>query len=139
MVTICYTLDDGAKAPYKAHKADAGWDIHALDGGFVAQNGTVYRTGLHVRIPDGYYIEVANRSGLNIRHGVTLHGSGTVDAGYTGEILVRLYADEGLYRVLRGDRIAQLILHPFDAIEWVRVDSLEDTDRGDNGFGSTGR
>ena len=133
-------LDEGAKAPFRAHETDAGWDICSTEEKDVSFFGTTFLTGLHVAIPKGYYIEVANRSGLAIKYGVTLHGNGTIDAGYTGEIKVKLYNDgDTFYSVNKGDRIAQMIIHPFEDIEWERVDSLEDTDRGNNGFGSSGK
>lgn len=141
-------LDEGAYMPAKAHEADAGWDLrtpvryagrnlNTIDKG---ESMAVY-TGLHVQIPEGYYMSVENRSGLNVKHGITLHGSGIIDSGYTGSICVKLYNDgPDSYTVKPGDKIAQLIIHPFtNDIEWLEVDSLEETARGNNGFGSSGR
>lgn len=141
MVKIKYVLDDGAYAPERAHRTDAGWDIRTP--GFVSippHNSVTVYSGVHAAIPEGYYIEVCNKSGLNVKHGITLHGSGTIDSGYTGSIAVKLYNDsEEQYSFRTGDKIAQMIIHPFTDIEWEQAESLEETERGDGGFGSTGR
>jgi dUTP pyrophosphatase len=92
-------------------------------------------------LPPGTELQVRPRSGLAARHGVTvLNAPGTIDADYRGEIsvpLINLGAE--LFEIRRGDRIAQAVLAPVVQIAWVVVDHLDDTARGDNGFGSTGR
>jgi dUTP pyrophosphatase len=102
---------------------------------------TVVPTGLAIAIPPGYEGQVRPRSGLALKHGVTLlNAPGTIDADYRGEvqvILVNLSQDS--FTLRRGDRIAQLIVAPVTAVELQEVAVLEDTPRGEGGFGSTGR
>ena len=149
-------LDKGAKMPTRAHPWDAGLDLYAprdtvvyastasVGGYDGAYGGTVYTgnaiidTGVHVQIPEGYVGFIKSKSGLNVRHGLT--ADGVIDAGYTGSIVVKLYNHTSKsYRFLAGDKIAQLVILPCLLPELELVDSLEETDRGDNGFGSTGR
>ena len=98
-------------------------------------------TGLSVEIPPGYEGQVRPRSGLARKHGVTLLNSpGTVDPGYRGELQVTLINFGNVpYRVRVGDRIAQLVIGRYADVQWVEVESLSASDRGTDGFGSTGR
>ena len=98
-------------------------------------------TGLAMAVPPGTEVQVRPRSGLAIRHGVTVINSpGTIDADYRGEIQVILMnAGTEEFRVERGDRIAQLVVAPVVRPEWVEVETLDSTDRGEGGFGHTGR
>jgi len=97
-------------------------------------------TGFAVAIPPGYEMQVRPRSGLALKHGITVANSpGTVDSDYRGEvkvILVNLSDDN--FTIQRGDRIAQLVVSPVTLATWAEVDELEDTARGEGGFGSTG-
>ena len=149
-------LDPGAKMPTRAHPWDAGLDLYApcdtvvekahtygsgYDGSF---HGSVYigckiiDTGVHVEIPEGYVGLIKSKSGLNVNHGLTAEG--VIDAHYTGSIRVKLYNHtDATYHFKAGDKIAQLVIVPCLLPELELVDSLEETDRGDNGFGSTGR
>ena len=138
---INVVLDPGAFMPEKAHKTDAGFDLRVPEGKrFRFQKSCQIFTGVHVEIPEGHYMSVENRSGLNFKHGITLHGTGTIDSGYTGQIGVKLYNDgDETYILEPGDKIAQLIIHPFQDVELVQVDTLQETQRGSNGFGSTGK
>lgn len=98
-------------------------------------------TGLRIALPPGYEAQIRPRSGLAIRHGLSLLNSpGTIDADYRGEIRI-IIANLGQepYTIQRGDRIAQMIVAPVTRAEWSVVDELEDTPRGEGGFGSTGR
>jgi dUTP pyrophosphatase len=89
-------------------------------------------------IPEGYCGLLVSKSGLNVKNGIT--GTGLIDAGYTGSIIVKLYNDSYDDKVFdSGDKIIQIIILPVPDVKLVMVDSLEDTERGDNGFGSTGR
>ena len=132
-------LDEGAFAPESAHKADAGYDLRtpidfAICGGGFAK----VDTGVHVAIPEGYVGFLKSKSGLNVKHNLT--GEGVIDSGYTGSIVVKLYNNGGNYiEFERGDKIIQLVLLPIIKPYIAVVDSLEVTERGDNGFGSTGR
>lgn len=134
------TLDTNAKEPYRAHTFDGGADLCALEGGIVHGYGGMrsFDTGVHVQIPESCVGIVKGRSGLAFRKGVICH-EGTVDYGYTGSIKVLLinFGEEPLV-VRAGDRIAQLLVQPVVLTPFEVVDSLEDTERGDNGFGSTG-
>ena len=97
-------------------------------------------TGFAVAIPDGYEIQVRPRSGLAFKHGITVPNTpGTIDSDYRGELRVLLinHGDE-TFAIERGDRIAQLVLAPVTQAAWQEVDELDETTRGEGGFGSTG-
>ncbi|MCA0903150.1 dUTP diphosphatase [Qipengyuania aquimaris] len=97
-------------------------------------------TGFAVAIPDGYEIQVRPRSGLAFKHGITVPNTpGTIDSDYRGELKVLLinHGDES-FAIERGDRIAQLVLAPVTQAAWQEVDELDETTRGEGGFGSTG-
>lgn len=97
-------------------------------------------TGLFIALPEGYEAQIRPRSGLAFKNGITvLNTPGTIDADYRGEIgviLVNLSADE--FTVNDGDRIAQMVIAKYETATWEEVDSLEDTERGEGGFGSSG-
>lgn len=136
-------LADDAIMPTKSHHNDAGFDLYVPMGMHfkvgIRRTATIF-TGVHMDIPEGYYGEVCNRSGLNFKNGTTLHGSGTIDSGYTGSIGVKIYNDSDSELALQGgDRIAQIIIHKIPDVELVEVNELSETERGSNGFGSTGR
>ena len=97
-------------------------------------------TGIYISIPNGYEAQVRPRSGLAIKHGVTvLNSPGTIDSDYRGEIGVILINHSEIdFKISNGDRIAQLVLSAYDKITWQQVESLDDTKRGKGGFGSTG-
>ena len=98
-------------------------------------------TGLSVAIPQGYEIQVRPRSGLAAKHGLTcLNTPGTIDSDYRGEVKVILVnLGQDAFTIQRGERIAQLVLAPVTRLAWQAVDSLDETERGAGGFGSTGR
>lgn len=137
-------LDDGAFMPYRAHEEDAGYDImtpkDVLLHGMVSNScGMVtIDTGVHVEIPQGYVGILKSKSGLNVNHNIT--GTGVIDAGYTGSIKVKLY-NHGCqaHKFKRGDKIIQLVIYPIYTPNLEIVDELEETERGNNGFGSSGR
>lgn len=132
-------LDEGAFPPESAHTADAGYDIRTPDD-FSILGGwfTTIDTGVHIQIPEGYVGFLKSKSGLNIKSDLT--GEGVIDSGYTGSIKVKLYNHSPGKRFFeRGDKIIQLVLLPIIKPDIEIVDSLEETERGDNGFGSTGR
>ncbi len=133
-----------ARLPRCAHSPtdDAGMDLFAVEELALGpgQWGAV-GTGLILEIPSGYEGQVRPRSGLALRHGVTLLNSpGTVDPGYRGEVRVIL-VNHGRedFRIRAGDRIAQLIIAPYAAVEWRVEQTLSASTRGEGGFGSTGR
>ena len=132
------TLDPGALMPTRAHAADAGLDLYApRDAHIPARGGAVVDTGVHVAIPEGYVGMLKSKSGLNVKKNIL--GEGVIDAGYTGPIVVKLYnqGDEDV-TVGAGMKLIQLVILPILTPELELVDSLEDTARGDGGFGSTG-
>ena len=138
-------LDEGAKMPTRGHAADAGLDLYAredfiVNGCYVPDSVgcALHDTGVHVQIPEGYVGFLKSKSGLNVRNGIT--GEGVIDAGYTGSIVVKLYNHGGYdYQVRRGDKISQLVILPIITPEVELVEELESTERGNGGFGSTGR
>jgi dUTP pyrophosphatase len=128
--------------PVYAHPGDAGADLVSTEA-LVLEPGAraTVGTGVSIALPDGYVAFVVPRSGLAMKHGITIVNSpGTVDAGYRGEIRVTLLnTDSALaYPVAVGDRIAQLIVMPVARARFVPVETLPGSHRGDAGFGSTG-
>lgn len=132
-------LDPGAIMPTRAHKADAGMDLYSRES-FKLYPGESHKfdTGVHVAIPEGYVGMVKSRSGLNVNHGIT--SEGVIDSGYTGSIMVKLY-NHGEHSVLieKGEKISQLVILPIATPFLLMVDSLGETERGNGGFGSTGK
>ena len=132
-------LDEGATMPTRAHENDAGLDLYAIDDAVIPSYGSyTFDTGVHIEIPKGFVGLIASKSGLNVKLGLT--SEGVIDAGYTGSIAVKLYNNTMYPRTIeRGDKISQLILLPIITPELELADSLEDSERGANGFGSSGR
>ena len=132
-------LDEGAKMPTRAHETDAGLDIYAREDKIVpARESAIFDTGVHIELPVGTVGMLKSKSGLNVKYGIT--SEGVIDVGYTGSIVVKLYNHSGIdYRVKAGDKISQLVIHPILTPTPYLVSSLEETERGDNGFGSSGR
>ena len=97
-------------------------------------------TGLSLAIPPGFEIQVRPRSGLALKHGITVPNTpGTIDSDYRGELKVILINHgQAAFEIRRGDRIAQLVLSPVVRASWLKVDELDETQRGEGGFGSTG-
>lgn len=133
------TLDKGAHMPERAHDTDAGIDLKALEGGVIPQHDSlVFRTGVHIELPHGYAGLLVSKSGLNVKHDIT--STGLIDEGYTGEILVKLYNHSDSYFVVNeGDKITQLVIIPVAYERLEVVEDIDDSERGDGGFGSTGR
>lgn len=132
-------LDPGAKMPTRAHDTDAGLDLYARESKVVPGGGSaVFDTGVHVEIPRGYAGLLVSKSGLNVVHGLT--STGLIDSGYTGSIAVKLFNQSGRsYPVFEGDKISQLVIFPVETWGLELVDSFAETERGNGGFGSTGR
>ena len=132
-------LEKGAYKPYKAHPEDAGFDLMSRECRIVPAHGSAtFDTGVHIEIPQGLVGFLKSKSGLNVKHGIT--SEGVIDAGYTGSICVKLYNNTRIpYTVEKGDKISQLVILPICSDELEVVDSLNETARGNNGFGSSGR
>ena len=132
-------LDPGAYMPERAHVLDAGLDLRTpVDVVVPAGGSAVVDTGVHVAIPMGYVGMLKSKSGLNIKNGIT--SEGVIDAGYTGAIVAKLYNNGDDDKELRaGQKVTQLVIIPIATPELELVTDLPETERGDAGFGSTGR
>jgi dUTP pyrophosphatase len=133
-------LHPDAIPPQRVRPGDAGYDLRATERVSIPQEGTrLIGTGIAIALPDGVAGLVTPRSGLAVEHGITvLNAPGLIDPNYRGEIKVPLYNTGERYTVEIGDRIAQLLLVPFWAPALQVVDALGETERGTNGFGSSG-
>jgi len=135
-------LSEAATLPTRAHDSDAGLDLYAAEGARIGPGQRVsVGTGLAVAVPEGLAGLVLPRSGLALKHGVTLANSpGLIDPGYRGEVRVVLLNTDRTaeFRIAAGDRVAQLILVPIAHARPEQADSLESTARGEAGFGSSG-
>lgn len=136
-------LDPGVPLPQAAHPGDAGLDLVSTRAVTLAPGRrALLPTGIAIALPAGFVAFVVPRSGLAVRHGISLvNGPGTVDAGYRGEIrvsVVNLDPDEPV-TLRRGDRIAQLVVQRIPEVRLHEVERLPGSDRGAGGFGSTGR
>jgi len=133
-------LDPSAIIPTRANKTDAGYDLYALeDVEIPAINHKLIKTGIAMAIPEGYVGLIWPRSGLAYKNGLDVF-AGVIDAGYRGDVGVILYNSRvtGHYQVKKGDRIAQILFQKVKSFDLVQVDNLDDTKRGEGGFGSSG-
>ena len=132
-------LDPGAKMPTRAHEHDAGLDLYAAKSARIwPHDRKCIDTGTHIAIPEGYVGLLTSKSGLMKNEGLTCRG--TIDAGYTGSIQAIMFNHtDGYVEIEKGQKVTQLVLVPIITPTPVLVDELEETDRGDGGFGSTGR
>lgn len=132
---------EGLDLPAYATAGAAGMDVVAAEDVTLAPGARhAVATGLALAIPDGYEIQVRPRSGLALKHGITVPNTpGTIDSDYRGELKVILINHGGEpFEIRRGDRVAQLVLAPVTRAGWVEVTALDETARGAGGFGSTG-
>lgn len=136
--------DENAKLPTRGSEYAAGYDLYAhmdVDELLIQPGETVkIGTGISVEIPVGYFGGIFARSGIAAKKGLRpANCTGIVDSDYTGEVIVALHNDSNDFQtVTNGERIAQLVIIPFLSAEFTEVDELDETDRGGNGFGSTG-
>ena len=140
-ISMRIKLDEGAYTPTRAHPTDAGMDLYAREMKVVPARGSaIFDTGVHIELPYGTVGMLKSKSGLNVKSHLT--GEGVIDSGYTGSIVVKLYHnspyDEHKH-FKKGDKIIQIVLLPIFKPEIDIVDKLDATERGDGGFGSTGR
>lgn len=132
-------LDPGAYMPEYAHDTDAGADLRSpVDMVIWPHDSVTIDTGVHVEIPSGMVGMLKSKSGLNVNHDIT--SEGVIDSGYTGSIRAKLYNRGAIPFILHGgDKITQLVIMPVVHATFELADSLEETERGNGGFGSTGR
>lgn len=133
-------LDEGALMPTRAHDSDAGLDLYARRDQIVPARGSApFNTGVHFGIPRGTMGLVLPKSGLNVKNSVVA-SLGVIDAGYIGSIVAKLYNHSKVdYEIKAGDKICQLVFVPIFTPVLEIVDELGETERGANGFGSSGR
>lgn len=132
-------LDDGARTPTRSHPTDAGLDLYARQDKRVPAHGSaLFDTGVHIELPHNTVGMLRSKSGLNTRHGITT--TGTIDEGFSGSIVVNMqnHSDND-YFVHKGDKITQLLVVPCLYVDVVLADEIKGGERGDKGFGSTGK
>lgn len=136
---IRFALDDGAYQPERAHDTDAGADLRTPVGFTLPPHGSMtIDTGVHVELPHGTCGMLVPKSGLNVRCDAV--GWGLIDEGYSGSVVVKLYNMGRHARYFdKGDKVAQLVVMPVAYPRYVRADEVTGGERGQNGFGSTGR
>lgn len=130
--------------PKYATKLSAGMDLRAnIEEPIVLQPGErrLIPTGIHIGLPQGYEAQVRPRSGLALKHGITcLNSPGTIDADYTGDVgVILINHGQEPFTINDGDRIAQMVIAKYKQVTWVEVEELQATERGDGGFGHTGK
>lgn len=130
--------------PKYATKLSAGMDLRAnIEEPIVLQPGErrLIPTGIHIGLPQGYEAQVRPRSGLALKHGITcLNSPGTIDADYTGDVgVILINHGHEPFTINDGDRIAQMVIAKYKQVTWVEVEELQATERGDGGFGHTGK
>lgn len=133
-------LDNGAYEPVREHSTDAGLDLKSRETKVVCPNSSaIFDTGVHIQLPPNTAGLLVSKSGLNVKHNIT--STGLIDEGYTGSIIVKLYNHSNTYYfVNKGDKISQLIIIPVMYCTPKTVESInQNTERGNKGFGSTGK
>lgn len=144
-VSVSITRDERARAfplPAYATSASAGFDLRAVEKCVLQPREiALVPTGIRIALPVGYEAQIRPRSGLALKHGITLPNSpGTIDADYRGEIKVIMQnLGSEPFMIEPGDRIAQVVVAPVSQVGWIEADVLEETERGSGGFGSTGK
>ena len=142
--TIRIVNKSGHPLPTHATAGSAGLDLRAaLEEPVTLEplDRALIPTGLYFAIPAGYEVQIRPRSGLAMKHGITvLNTPGTIDSDYRGEIRVALInLSREPFTIEPGERICQMVLAHYEQVEWVEAEQLDDTDRGEGGFGHTGR
>lgn len=142
--TIRIVNKSGHSLPTHATAGSAGLDLRAaLEEPVTLEplDRALIPTGLYFAIPAGYEVQIRPRSGLAMKHGITvLNTPGTIDSDYRGEIRVALInLSREPFTIEPGERICQMVLTRYEQVEWVETEQLDDTDRGEGGFGHTGR
>lgn len=143
-MTVKIVNSSGQPLPAYATELSAGMDLRAsLDAPVILAplQRALIPTGLFIALPPGFEAQVRPRSGLAAKHGITvLNTPGTIDADYRGEIKVILVnLSDSPFEIVPGERIAQMVVARHERVEWAEVEALDETARGEGGFGSTGR
>lgn len=143
-VTVKIRMEDGCAdlMPARAHDDDAAFDIKSRVEMTVEPGAPhLVPTGIHMEFPEGYEAQVRPRSGLALKHAITvLNSPGTIDAGYRGEVcVIMLNAGKADFEISRGDRIAQMVINKLPKVNLIAADTLSESARGAGGFGSTGK
>ena len=141
MIIQIKKLADDASIPTKSNISDAGWDLYSSGMATIVypHERKLISTDISIAIPDGYCGLIWPRSGLSVNSGIDIL-AGVIDSGYRGEVKVcMLNTSDTLVHIHPGDRIAQLIIQKVEDVSFTEVKNLDDTSRGDGGFGSTGR
>jgi dUTP diphosphatase len=130
----------GDNIPAYSHAGDAGADLRSsTDAVIPARGKTLVATGIRLKLPTGHVGLIWPRSGLAVKHALDC-GAGVIDSEYRGEVKVLLFNhSDADYSIKKGDRIAQLIVQKYEKVDFIPVESLEETTRGSQGFGSTGK
>ena len=134
-------LYDQAILPSYAHEGDAGMDLFSAHDYVLAPGDrTLVETGISVEVPEGYELQIRPRSGLALKHGLSIVNSpGTIDSGYRGQVgVILINHGQEVYEVRTGDKIAQGVMSKIERVVIEEVEQLSDTSRGTGGFGSTG-
>ena len=138
---VDFELGEGAKAPFKKHIGDAGWDLYVSRDCVIPQGATVdVHTDIKIDMPPYLYARIVGRSSTLRKHQLMVN-EGIIDNGYTGELFVCIHnMGNGPFRVKKGMRLAQVLFHTIEDVRWSQVDEVKSAPgkRGDNGFGSTG-
>lgn len=139
-IKVQKTRED-AIIPEYAHEEDAGMDVYSTkDYLLLPKHRTLIGTGLKIEIPKGYEMQIRPKSGLALREGITvLNTPGTIDSSYTGEAgIILINHSSKPYKIEKGQKIAQIIFNKIERVKFVETDKIKTTNRGNNGFGSTG-
>ena len=141
MNKVKIALDPNAIEPTRAHDTDAGIDLYTPYQFTIFSNESkVIDTGVHIEVPEGYVAIVKAKSGLSVKSDIEI-GAGVIDCGYSGSVAVHLYNFGSVRKKFdKGNKIAQLLIVPIEtpSLEVVSLDAFQDTERGSDGFGSTG-
>lgn len=143
MVEVRIINKSNNQLPQYETKQSAGMDLRAnIEETIILKpmERKLIPTGLHIALPDGYEAQIRARSGLAIKHGITcLNGIGTVDADFRGDVgVILINLSKGDFAINPGDRIAQMVISRYEQVEWKLVEELDDTERGQGGFGHSG-
>ena len=143
-VTVRFKMMEGCEdlKPQRAHHDDAAFDLRSrVDMELVTGRSQLVATGLFIELPIGFEAQVRPRSGLALKHDITLTNSpGTIDAGYRGEVGIIMYnAGSEPFHIKRGERIAQMVICELPEVDFVEAGELSESKRGAGGFGSTGK